>query len=250
MARQSRAPVVLLTRPAPQSQRFAQALQARLPGARVLLSPLMQTEALEATLPDRAFQALLLTSETGAEAAARLQSQGQALPQTAFCVGPRTAEAARAAGFQAHSADGDVHALAALVQRAKVTGPLLHIRGEDAAGDLAGTLTKGGLETHSAVLYAQRPHPLTLEALGLFHADQPVLVPLFSPRSATLLARALPADPRAPLWIAAISPAAARAAQPLHPARMVIAKAPDGENMLHAVAELFSAVAKLESGQP
>ena len=248
MARQSRAPVVLLTRPAPQSQRFAQALQARLPSVQVIVSPLMQTEWLHPPLPDRPFHALILTSETGAKAAGRLRAAGTPLPATAFCVGPRTTETACAAGFQAISADGDVHALAALIRAAHPQGPLLHIRGEDVAGNLSETLTNSGIETHSAILYAQRPCPLSPAALTLLQGDGPVLVPLFSPRSALILAQALPADAKAPLWIAAISPAAATVAQALTPARLTIAPHPDGGNMLHTVLQMLSADANLESG--
>lgn len=248
MARQSRAPVVLLTRPAPQSQRFAQALQARLPLVQVVISPLMQTEWLHPPLPDRTFHALILTSETGAEAAGHLRATGTPLPETAFCVGPRTTDTARAAGFAAISADGDVHALAALIRAAQPQGPLLHIRGEDVAGNLAETLTNGGLETHSSILYAQRPCPLSPAALTLLQAEGPVLVPLFSPRSAQILAQALPPKAKAPLWIVAISPAAATEAQALSPARLAVAPHPDGGNMLQTVLQMLSADANLESG--
>jgi uroporphyrinogen-III synthase len=248
MARQSRAPVVLLTRPAPQSQRFAQALQARLSSVQVVVSPLMQTEWLHPPLPDRTFGALILTSETGAEAAGHLRVAGTPLPETAFCVGPRTTDTARAAGFAAISADGDVHDLAALIRAAHPQGPLLHIRGEDVAGNLAETLTNSGIETHSAILYAQRPCPLSPAALTLLQGEGPVLVPLFSPRSAQILAQALPPEAKAPLWIVAISQAAATAAPALTPARLAVAPHPDGGNMLQTVLHMLSADANLESG--
>ena len=199
-------------------------------------------------MPDRPFHALILTSETGAEAAGHLRATGTLLPETAFCVGPRTTETARAAGFAAISADGDVHALAALIRAAHPQGPLLHIRGEDVAGNLTETLTNSGLETHSAILYAQRPCPLSPAAFTLLQAEGPVLVPLFSPRSAQILAQALPPEAKAPLWIVAISPAAATEAQTLTPARLAVAPHPDGGNMLQTVLQMLSADANLESG--
>jgi uroporphyrinogen-III synthase len=208
----------------------------------------MQTEWLHPPLPDRTFGALILTSETGAEAAGHLRAAGTPLPETAFCVGPRTTDTARTAGFQAISADGDVHALAALIRAAHPQGPLLHIRGEDVAGNLAETLTNSGIETHSAILYAQRPCPLSPAALTLLQAEDPVLVPLFSPRSAQILAQALPPDATAPLWIVAISPAAATEAQTLTPARLAVAPHPNGGNMLQTVLQMLSADANLESG--
>ncbi len=237
MARQSRVPCLLLTRPAPQSQRFAQEIRARLGAVPVVISPLMTTVFHRPDLPDLPFRAVILTSETGVKATSQLHA---ALPALAFCVGNRTAAAATAAGFDARSADGDVHALAAMILASGVAGPLLHLRGEDSAGNLAETLTKGGIETYSTIIYTQAPCPLTDQALALFGQDTPVLAPVFSPRSARLLVAALPPTRVAPVWVAAISPAAAEAARALSPARLVTAAHPDGENMLHAVADLYS----------
>ena len=241
MARQSRAPTLLLTRPAPQSQRFAQQIAVVLGDAPIVISPLMQTVFHAPALPDRRFQAVIFTSETGVEAALRL---GLPLPPLAYCVGPRTAQAAVTAGFDARSAKGDVQALAALIHGAGQSGPLLHLRGADSAGDLAQTLTNGGIETVSIILYTQEPLAPSDEALALIAQDTAVLAPVFSPRSARLLVNALPQTYRCSFWVAAISPAAAEAAQPLHPRQLEIAAHPDGENMLHAVAALYSRAVK------
>ena len=124
----------------------------------------------------------------------------------------------------------------------------MHIRGEDVAGNLSETLTNSGIETHSAILYAQRPCPLSPAALTLLQGDGPVLVPLFSPRSVQIFAQALPPKAKAPLWIVAISPAAATEAQALTPARLAVAPHPDGGNMLQTVLQMLSADANLESG--
>lgn len=240
MARQSRAPTLLLTRPAPQSQRFAQQLRARLGDVAVMISPLMQTAFLQPALPSPIYQAVIFTSETGVEAAMRLQ---QPLPQRAYCVGNRTAAAARAAGFDALSAEGEVRALAALILGAGIKGPVLHLRGADTAGDLAGMLTKGGIETVSLIVYSQNPLPLSGAATDLFQSGTPILIPIFSPRSARLLAQAIPKAVASALWIVAISKAAAAEAEALSPAFMTIAAHPDGENMLHAVAEAYKSAA-------
>ena len=240
MVRQSHAPTLLLTRPELQSQRFAAEVRAIAAKVPVVISPLMRTEYLRPALPAGPFRAVILSSETGAEAAFRLRQAGQDFPELAFCVGDRTAEAAGKAGFRTLSAKGDAVALMALVRQTMPVGPLLHLRGENTTGDLALSLTKGGLETVFAVVYAQRPLPLTPEAITLLQQDSPLVVPVFSPRSAVLLAQAFPAHVTAPLWIAAISQAAASAAKPLDPAHLVISSAPDGENMLHAVTSLLS----------
>lgn len=240
MVRQSDAPTVLLTRPAPQSQRFAAQLAAAMGPVPMLISPLMQAEYLQPALPDRPYRAVILTSVTGVVAAKRISATGQALPHLAFCVGDRTAEEARLAGFEAVSAKGDAGALIEKIRSLCKTGPLLHLHGEHSAGDIAETLSEGGLETDSATAYAQIPCPLTPEAIALLQRWAAVILPIFSPRSAKLLANELPSGTQSPLWIAAISTATADACAPLNATQIVIARSPDAENMLHAVAELFS----------
>jgi len=227
--------LVLLTRPAAASARFATAVRGRF-GARVrvVISALMAPQFLHPVLPVGPFDALILTSETGAEAARRISAEGGVLPRQAFCVGDRTAEAALAAGFVPVSAGGDALALQALIGRAGVTGRLLHLRGADSRGDVAESLTAAGAEALSAVVYAQQPQPLSPEAALVLGGAGPVILPLFSPRSAVLFARAT--RPAALLWVAALSPAVADAATALVPARLIVAEQPDAAHLLETLA--------------
>ncbi len=245
MARQSRdlpldpqsAPdaAVLLTRPKAQSRRFAAALAERFgPGLRVAISPLMVLRVLPAELPPGPFAGIVLTSEAGAMVAGAWNG----LPRRAWCVGDRTAAAARAAGFDAVSAQGDAGALIARILASGERGPLLHLRGQDSRGDVAARLSDAGIPTAEAVVYAQAPQPPTAEAHALLTGSPPVVLPLFSPRSA-LLFRASLAEIRAPLHVAAISPDTADAAHDLRPARLITAARPDAEAMLDAVSVIL-----------
>lgn len=234
MAIQSRRPTILLTRPLPQSRRFAEKL-AQVTDLPVVTAPLMAADFLRPGLPEGPFSAAIFTSETGVEAARAL---GAPLPARAWCVGARTAAAARVAGFDAVAAGGDAAALVAAIRSAGAPGPLLHLRGEDSRGDVAKTLTKGGIVTYEAVVYAQRPRPLTPEARELLGAGGGVIVPLFSPRSARLFAAE--AGAAANLWLAALSPAVAGAVAGLHPVALEIADRPDATAMLLAVQRLIA----------
>lgn len=226
---------VILTRPAEQSARFAQMLAERFGDAlQIITSPLMAPVFLSADLSGSAAQALILTSETGAKAAGGLPG----LPRQAWCVGDRTAEAARAAGFAAQSAGGDADALVATLLSARPTGPLLHLRGQDSRGDVAHRLTRAGLPTAEAVVYAQQEQPLTAPAAQLLRGPDPVLVPLFSPRSAKLFAGT---RPLAPVLVAAFSPAVAQALGDLVPAHLSIATRPDAAAMIDAIVPLITA---------
>ena len=235
MARQSRHPPVLLTRPLPQGARFAAMLRDRFgPGLRIVASPLLAPALRPGPPPPGPFAAVILTSETGARAAARWRD---GLPRLAWCVGDRTAEVAAEGGFRARSAAGDADALVAAILADPPPGPVLHLRGGDSRGDVAARLAAAGLPARDLVVYDQRAQPLTDEAAALLTGAAPVLAPLFSPRTAARLAAerdrlALPA----PLVLVALSAAVAGAAPPRAGDRAILAARPDAAAMLEAVA--------------
>lgn len=231
MAAQCFAPFVLLTRPGPQSDRFAASLRARAPGMAIVTSPLMAPRFLAPDLPQGPWQAVILTSETGALAAGRCKPD---LPDLAFCVGPRTAKVAARQGFAALSADGDAEALLALIL-SQPQAPLLHLRGREARGDLARRLSAHGRPTAETVVYAQEEQALTPQARTLLAGRDPVLCPVFSPRAAQILRAACLRDHLgAPITLVAMSAAVAAAAGDL-PVRCVIAPQPTGESMLETL---------------
>lgn len=221
------APRLLLTRPLPAARRFLADCEAAL-GRPIpaILSPVLAIRPLPVTLPDRP-AALLLTSENGAERAGALGLAG--LP--AWCVGPRTAEAAREAGLAAREAGGDVEALLAALLAERPPGPLLHLRGEYTRGDLAARLRAAGLRAEEAVAYAQDAVAPTPEARAALDGDAPLVAPLFSPRSAALL---VGWRPRAPLRVVAMSGAVAKAVLALRPEELRVACAPTGPAMVEA----------------
>lgn len=229
-------PTLLLTRPAPQSRRFAAAFAARHPQMPVLVAPLMRIEALPLPQDLAGVDGVILTSEN---AVAALAPQTPLRPP-AWCVGARTEAAARAAGFPAAGMAENAAALADLLKAGARGARLLHARGRHVASDFPGALASAGIAVTEAVVYEQGACPLTEEARALLSRPGAVLVPLFSPRSALLLAEA--AGPRAArrLHIAAISPAAARAAEPLAPLGLELASRPEAGAMLDALGRLIA----------
>jgi len=229
-------PTLLLTRRLAASLRFAQAFRGRF-GADwpVVISPLMVTTFLAPDLPDEAPDQILFTSETAVEAFVRLTSDRRA---TAWCVGPRTSAMALAAGFGVREGPGDALALAAQIRAAPPGGRMLWPRGAHTAHDFETDLAQVGLPVRCVTVYRQEPVPPTREATDLVAALDPILLPLFSPRSARLASDAFAAAV-APLLVAALSPAVAEAAGPLHPQRLSVADRPDSESLLAAMAALF-----------
>ena len=241
MAKQSAAAAathVLITRPRAEGEAFAAALALRF-GAQVcpVVAPLIAPRFLTPTIPARDYAAVVFTSAQAIEGARRL---GVPLPQLAWCVGRKTAEIATAAGFRAKSADGDAGALAKAILARRPDGRILYLRGVDTRGNLLELLDSSGVHTDVAIVYTQDPQPLTEEALALLCSPVPLLVPLFSPRTATLFRAALPPGTQAKLRIAAMSPAVAEALGDLPRAALAVALRPDAPAMLDAVESLLA----------
>lgn len=231
-------PILLLTRPEAQSRRFAETFRARF-GADwpVVIAPLMEIRWLSPALPDPLPADILFTSENAVRALVRLTADRRA---TAWCVGPRTRAAAETAGFMTRLGPGDGAGLAGMIRVDGQVRRLLYPRPVHAAGDLAENLNSAGIETISAVVYDQSELPLSEPAGAVLAGRVPLLLPLFSPRSARLAAKATEGA-LAPLLVAALSPEVAEAAD--LPARLrVVARRPDADAMLEALGALIAAV--------
>ena len=245
MARQSaalpdpgQAVPVLLTRPKAQAEAFARQLTQRLgPRVHPVIAPLMAPEYLSPAIPDGPFAAVVFTSAHGVEGALRL---GIALPPLAYCVGRSTAAAARAAGLATRSADGNATDLLAILLNDRPNGRLLYIRGVDTSGDIAKDLISKDIPTLSLQVYLQKPIPFEGESRDLLRQPTPVILPLFSPRSAQIFRDAMPPDTRADLRLVAMSAAVAQAAAAIPHSALIVADRPDSDAMLTSVESLLA----------
>lgn len=243
MTKQSQPPVILLTRPLVQSLRFSAELGIALGDLAVVVSPLMQAEYLDPQVPARAFSAVIFASETAVAAANRL-SNAPFLPRRAFCVGERTALAARAAGFETITVAGDAPSLVHSILIAAPPAPLLFLRGHDSTGQIAEKLNSAGTETVSLVIYRQIADDLSPQAIDLLLSGTPVILPLFSPRSARLMqAQCDRIALRSPVYLATLSAAVAEAAAGLPAKAVEIAARADSAAMVGAVTKLLTRVA-------
>ena len=217
-------PILIVTRPAPDGQSFAAAVEKALgePGY-TILSPAF-TIAPCAAEPPPDYAALIFTSGNGVAQAVRLGARS--VP--AFCVGDRTADRARAAGFDATSAGGDADALVAHLMNIRPTTPLVHVTGAERRGAVAERLTEAGMPCQTVVAYRQDPMGPTPALDAAAGGTRPVVVPVFSPRSALPI---LALDWHAPLHVVAMSAAVAEATAGVHPDTMTISEEPTGNGM-------------------
>lgn len=233
-------PILLMTRPEPESQRFVADLQARGAGPfRALISPLIGI-SYSADMPDLAqVSAVILTSR---HAVAALVAAGVPCTGRAYAVGGATSRAAAEAGFDVVDADGDAEALIALITARAPEGQLLHLRGTHSRGEVAERLSEAGLKVVEQVVYDQPAQPLSEQAVQALAGQTPVVAPLFSPRTAALLA-GYPIQ--APLSVAAMSESVAKAFGSLHIRDNCVAARPAAVEMLAVTAGLLSKARKL-----
>jgi uroporphyrinogen-III synthase len=223
-------PTVLLTRPEPQSRRFAGALQAKLRSdLRLVISPILRIVPTEARPDLSKYGTIIFTSENGVLASSDLSEFPE---RTAYCVGDRTAQAAADAGLRTNSSGKDVDNLIARLQADGPPGPWVHLSGEHSRGALAETLTRAGHPTDRIVIYRQDPVALSDEALHVLQAEQ-VILPVFSPRSADLLSSMISKIAVLPCVVAISDAAAAGWTGPVH--RLFVAHHPDAEAMVEAI---------------
>jgi uroporphyrinogen-III synthase len=178
---------VLVTRPAPDSERTAAALRAK--GCEVMLAPLLHMQMIDADLVGGPWHALAFTSVNAARAIAAHPRLPSLLAIPAYAVGGRTADAIFALGFEnVISAEGDAGDLARLIRTHLRGGArLLYLAGEDRSGDLAGSLAGGGIKVSTAEIYRARAAPeLPAEATEALRAGRIDAVLHFSRRSARI----------------------------------------------------------------
>jgi uroporphyrinogen-III synthase len=224
---------ILVTRSEPGASETAERLKAL--GYAAIVEPLFAVEPIAASLPW--FDALAFTSANGVRVFAKLNGRRGA---PVFCVGARTAEAAREAGFaDVTSADGDVAALAGLIgAKLPLKASLLHTGNEESRGDLAGQLKAAGRESVFVPTYRAAPvsQPGTTLAVHLRGERAFDAVLVHSPRGAAILGDFASAAPaRAGLDVAAISPAAAAPLKSFAK-RIEIASSPNETALLEALA--------------
>lgn len=230
-------PLLLLTRPRAQAERFATTCQARCPPHDLLIAPLTEVVALPFDPQALAGAAGLVLTSPNAVAALERLALPSGLP--AWCVGPGTAAAARAAGFTVHESGGDAAHLLADLRRARPAGPLVHVHGRHLARDLVRELRADGMPISGLVAYAAEP---CAWPEGVIRAlDRPrVIAPLFSPRAAREFADRLAGRAAAGLRLLAISANCAAQLPGAWAGRITITTRPDAEAMIEAIGNEMS----------
>ncbi|WP_296475965.1 uroporphyrinogen-III synthase [Roseinatronobacter sp.] len=232
-------PCLVLTRPKPESERFAQ--QAREAGwqEEILIAPLLEIVLLP--LEEAEFAAARTLVVTSQHAVSALVLATDRRDWHVWAVGPRTAQAALQAGFDTvHQSGGDAKALLADLAQTPPLGPIMHIRGRHAVADIAAALRALGQDASSVVGYEQFSRGLDDAVVQRLQQGGDVVLPVFSPRSGCLLANALrPINTtKARLHLIGISAAALKAVSLEGVASRHIAARPDAASMCSTLGDV------------
>lgn len=223
-------PLVLVTRPRAFSEEFVAALGTVTSAFEPLIAPAFELEALSAEVPP--YDEVIFTSRAGV----RFGPKGDG--RLAWCVGEATADAARAAGYETRTADGDADGLVVLILGERPVARLMHFRGESVASEVAARLVEGGLDCVETVLYRKVASQIPATDRAILEGVLNVVVPVFSAETVSILAE----------WeldwsgfhVVAISEKVAGAAAKLNPAKITVVPAPNTVEMTQAVARLIA----------
>ena len=232
-------PILLLSRPEADSQRFLTALPTDLVSfCHPIIAPVFRIF----TLPvDRPMAGDIILTSSNA-----LGSVPAAQGCRAWCIGQATTEKARQAGFDARFAGRAADDLVAYLggfPPQKFT----HFRGKHTRGDIAERLRAAGHDVGEAIVYEQIERAWQDRASQALFDASAIVAPVFSPRTGRIVSRRI-GDP-AKLYLAAMSESVALEFDNRDSNHTVIAAQPEWNGMLDATIRLLKLVSRVE-GNP
>lgn len=236
---------ILVTRAEPGARETAARLNAM--GLNGVLTPMLTLQTLRETqLPDPAdLYGLVFTSANGVRTYAERETSRN---HTAWCVGPATAEAAHAAGFnEVRESAGNATDLAEFImaRTAPSPKPLLHVANIAAAGGLKSTLEGSGYTVLFAPIYEMQPATDRSPALqAIIEGPSPAILLVHSEKGAAAFAALIGNKRLSHVTGVAISKRAGAPLEPLDLSAIYEASTPNEDGLFDA---LGAAIATLSA---
>ncbi len=220
---------LLVTRPADQAEQTAQKLRAL--GHLPVVAPVLEVAQTGAALPPGPFDLLLATS---VQALAGFPPRAKHLALPLACVGEKTANAARTAGFSVLHAAPDAEALAEVLRKEKSPMSALSLAGRERRATLEESLRAAGWRVEIVETYAARAVQTWPEAfVAALDAGEIGGVLHYSPRSAALALALIGRESARRLRHFCLSPAIAAVCRDWAPdAEIFVASQPDEEALI------------------
>ena len=231
--------ILLLTRPLGGNERFCLKIKHLLYSCEILDNPIQRIDFLPSLSKVNKNSVLIFTSANGLRAA----KKHNLINKKCFVVGANTKKIAVSFGYDALGFSKDQENLLKLIKSKKPTESMVHIRGKHTVGNLCDALKRNQFSCLDIIGYNQEPLKIKKQNLQKIHSGRPVILPIFSSRSAELLQSNLDLTG---FNVIAISEAVAKIVTEVELGELVISKKPDLNSMQEATLAILRRLIKFD----
>ena len=231
--------ILLLTRPLGGNERFCLKIKHLLYSCEILDNPIQRIDFLPSLSKVNKNSVLIFTSANGLRAA----KKHNLINKKCFVVGANTKKIALSFGYDVLGFSKDQENLLKLIKSKKPTESMVHIRGKHTVGNLCDALKRNQFSCLDIIGYNQEPLKIKKQNLQKIHSGRPVILPIFSSRSAELLQSNLDLTG---FNVIAISEAVAKIVTGVELGELVISKKPDLNSMQEATLAILRRLIKFD----
>jgi len=231
--------ILLLTRPLGGNERFCLKIKHLLYSCEILDNPIQRIDFLPSLSKVNKNSVLIFTSANGLRAA----KKHNLINKKCFVVGANTKKIAVSFGYDVLAFSKDQENLLKLIKSKKPTESMVHIRGKHTVGNLCDALKRNQFSCLDIIGYNQEPLKIKKQNLQKIHSGRPVILPIFSSRSAELLQSNLDLTG---FNVIAISEAVAKIVTGVELGELVISKKPDLNSMQEATLAILRRLIKFD----
>ena len=231
--------ILLLTRPLGGNERFCLKIKHLLYNCEILDNPIQKIDFLPSLSKVNKNSVLIFTSANGLRAA----KKHNLINKKCFVVGANTKKIAVSFGYDVLGFSKDQENLLKLIKSKKPTESMVHIRGKHTVGNLCDALKRNQFSCLDIIGYNQEPLKIKKQNLQKIHSGRPVILPIFSSRSAELLQSNLDLTG---FNVIAISEAVAKIITGVELGELVISKKPDLSSMQEATLAILRRLIKFD----
>ena len=231
--------ILLLTRPLGGNERFCLKIKHLLYSCEILDNPIQKIDFLPSLSKVNKTSVLIFTSANGLRAA----KKHNLINKKCFVVGANTKKIAVSFGYDVLGFSKDQENLLKLIKSKKPTESMVHIRGKHTVGNLCDALKRNQFSCLDIIGYNQEPLKIKKQNLQKIHSGRPVILPIFSSRSAELLQSNLDLTG---FNVIAISEAVAKIITGVELGELVISKKPDLNSMQEATLAILRRLIKFD----
>ena len=231
--------ILLLTRPLGGNERFCLKIKHLLYSCEILDNPIQKIDFLPSLSKVNKNSVLIFTSANGLRAA----KKHNLINKKCFVVGANTKKIAVSFGYDVLGFSKDQENLLKLIKSKKPTESMVHIRGKHTVGNLCDALKRNQFSCLDIIGYNQEPLKIKKQNLQKIHSGRPVILPIFSSRSAELLQSNLDLTG---FNVIAISEAVAKIITGVELGELVISKKPDLKSMQEATLAILRRLIKFD----